>query len=303
MTGDTQTAAFAYLELGWSVLPLCPPKHLGVGRLHAKSCSSPGKCPFFPDTGRSCWDQFKAERPTRAQLARWYGMHPGLNVGVALGPVSGLAAVDVDSEEGEVLLQEMSGGDLPPTWEYATGKGRRLLYSLPAERVIRTHVFKRPGTKEEILQLMSAGRQVVLPPSVHPTGRVYAWRAGRGVEDCPPAPVPAWWPEKVAPRAACAEEGAIGEGGRNNYLCRLAGAMRRVGADEEAIREALVSTNSRRCDPPLSDEEVAAVARSVARYEPNEIPARDRVGDLEEFVAGLALRVKDLEEFVARRGR
>jgi hypothetical protein len=42
--------------------------------------------------------------------------------------------------------------------------------------------------------------------------------------------------------------------------------MRRAGFSQEAIAEALLRENQRKCDPPLDDCEVQAIARSIGRY-------------------------------------
>src|SRR5262245_38796960 len=55
-------AALNYRRLGWSVLGLCPPDHVGVGKTHVKSCTSPGKVPFGP------WKEFQERLPTEAEL-------------------------------------------------------------------------------------------------------------------------------------------------------------------------------------------------------------------------------------------
>lgn len=57
-------------------------------------------------------------------------------------------------------------------------------------------------------------------------------------------------------------------GGRNQALARLAGKLRRGGLSGEAIEAALLQTNAERCRPPLDDEEVRRVARSIGRYAP-----------------------------------
>lgn len=59
------------------------------------------------------------------------------------------------------------------------------------------------------------------------------------------------------------------EGGRNDALTSLAGAMRRRGMSAEAIRAALLVENRTRCTPPLDDEEVEVIGASVGRYEPD----------------------------------
>lgn len=42
------------------------------------------------------------------------------------------------------------------------------------------------------------------------------------------------------------------------------------GMSEEAIEAALLAKNESRCDPPLPEDEVCRIARSVGRYNPAE---------------------------------
>jgi hypothetical protein len=62
--------------------------------------------------------------------------------------------------------------------------------------------------------------------------------------------------------------GAIPEGHRNDTLMSLAGTMRRRGMGFDEIKAALLVSNSKRCDPPLAEDEVRKVASSVCRYKP-----------------------------------
>src|ERR1700677_1781871 len=57
----------------------------------------------------------------------------------------------------------------------------------------------------------------------------------------------------------------IPKGQRNNFLASLAGTMRKRGMSQPAIEAALLQEN-KRCDPPLSESEVLAIARSISRY-------------------------------------
>lgn len=66
--------------------------------------------------------------------------------------------------------------------------------------------------------------------------------------------------------AARNDIGALPEGRRNDGLTRLAGALRRKGASLEEIEPELFKHNERRCQPPLSGEEVNRIAVSVAAY-------------------------------------
>src|SRR5262245_24672513 len=77
----------------------------------------------------------------------------------------------------------------------------------------------------------------------------------------------------------------IPEGRRNAHLASLAGSMRHRDMTPEAMSAALLEENARRCDPPLSEKEVRAIAVSVGRYVPEALtttafPIFDDVGML-----------------------
>jgi hypothetical protein len=179
-------AAKTYLALGLSVLTCCDPHHIGVGRTHVTDCTSPGKVPMHR------WKVFQERLPTLQELEHHWRDYPIGNVGCALGQVSGVVRVDVDGPVGETLLQEMSQGDLPPTWTFASSPaGYGLLYQWPADLPCQTTSLQKAGAHQE-LRLMGNGSQTVLPPSRHPSGSRYTWQAGHSPAEMPPAPAPAW---------------------------------------------------------------------------------------------------------------
>ena len=67
-------------------------------------------------------------------------------------------------------------------------------------------------------------------------------------------------------------DAAIIEGARNNELTKIAGGLRASGLSEAEIVDALTVINTNRCRPPLAQDEVESIARSVAKY-----PVRERV--------------------------
>jgi hypothetical protein len=269
-------AAIGYLARGLSVLSLCPPDHVGVGREH--QCESPGKRPWHT------WKPYQEKLPTEAEVRGWWRLKPNSNVGVALGPVSGLVRVDVEGEEGERRLAELSKGDLPPTWEFTSGKGRGLLYRIPEGVELRT-TYEKPGEGQEV-RFQAKGAQTVLPPSRHPSGRLYQWLPGRGPDDVDAAIMPDWLVGQLradsrggrndkGSKRPLGEEDTVPKGGRNDHLISLAGAMRRRGASVHVIEAALVAENEERCQPPLGKEEVQGIARSAGRYRPFKGTATD----------------------------
>src|SRR5262249_39951402 len=118
-------AALKYMRRGWSVVPVCPPHHLGVGKAHGRRCTKPGKAPLVASK------PYQDRPPTEAAVRAWWATWPNANVGVVLGPVSGLVGIDLDGPAGEGLLREVSREELPETLSFRTGKGRRLLFALP----------------------------------------------------------------------------------------------------------------------------------------------------------------------------
>lgn len=76
--------------------------------------------------------------------------------------------------------------------------------------------------------------------------------------------------ERKARAPVLTEGQRIPEGERDNTLTSLAGSMRRRGMTEEEIFASLKAVNETRCDPPLPEDQVRKVARSVAGYEPDE---------------------------------
>jgi hypothetical protein len=269
---DCLRKALDYLGYGWASLAVCTPDHVGVGKKHAGDCKSPGKAPWGP------WAEFQTRLPTEAELRQKWRDNPMLNVGMTLGGITGLIGLDSDEKGGEELLARLSRGDLPQTLEFTSGKGRRLLYRVPAGVELRP--TPKPGGLEVEsgeLRLLGLGSQTVMPPSRHKdTGRRYAWVPGHAPGEIEPAVAPAWVVELMrkegkgqGKRAAAPADGEpIREGSRNSTLTSLAGTMRRRGLDEAAIAAALLVVNATRCEPPLAEAEVRTIAASVCRYAP-----------------------------------
>lgn len=244
-------AALAYLALGWSVIPMQPR----------------GKRPMVR------WTSYQSQRPSRAEVEHWYRHWPDANVGIVTGRLSGLLVLDVDAGHGgaESLAQlEHEFGAIEPTLECLTGGGGRHLYFRHFGETVPNKAGFRAG-----LDLRGDGGVVVAPPSIHPSGRPYRWRAGCGPGELGPAPMPEWLRAIVGGSAhhpghppshwrALVRRG-VEEGARNASLASLAGHLLWRQVDPDVVLELLLSWNRQRCRPPLADEEVAATVASIAR--------------------------------------
>jgi predicted P-loop ATPase len=109
----------------------------------------------------------------------------GLNVGVRTGRTSKLAngylaCIDVDvkdadyREEAIAVAEEILGFTTAPQVRSGSGHGSRHYYVATREPFKMVTVAKKPGLYE--VCIYSDGRQMVLPPSIHPdTGKRYVW--------------------------------------------------------------------------------------------------------------------------------
>jgi len=256
MTGPIVTA-MSYRDLSWAILPLCGIHH---------GCATPGKVPVDLATGRhlSGWQQRGV--PTLEEIETWLSssLAPRANLGCLTGRVSGVVALDIDGPGGEVLLQRYAQGDLPPTWEYRTGGGRRLIYRY--EEGLRSLKLSGDG-EHEGLEVLSDGRQMVIPPSHHKTGPDYAWEPGRDpwrFGDV--SPCPQWVRELAKPQGKRSTEAWVhllntptSKGGRHPTLVSLAAYLAGHHLDQTVIFALLQAWNEARCQPPKSQAELAQI--------------------------------------------
>jgi hypothetical protein len=210
------------------------------------------------------------EWPTRAttdsdELRSWWKANPSRNVAIACGRASGLVVLDVDSLAAELELMATHGTDWTRTRTVQTAHGKHFYFLYPATGELRNST----GKIADHVDVRGEGGYVVAPPSLHPNGNRYRWKKG----DAELLPAPEWLfaTNGVARAAANGDDGGpIFVGERNATLTRIAGGMRRQGAKREEILAALESVNLR-CQPPLANAEVTAIAKSVSRYAPAEV--------------------------------
>ena len=120
------------------------------------------------------------------QVERWWKQWPDANIGLATG--AGILVLDIDGPDGEATLADLIAvhGPLPDTPEQTTGKGRHLLFSVDGE--VR-NTSRKLGAG---LDTRGDGGYIIVAPSIHPSGKRYAWVEGRKPSDLEIAPAPAW---------------------------------------------------------------------------------------------------------------
>lgn len=279
-------AAKIYAARGWRTLPLHWPKSGGC-TCYKASCASIAKHPLTP---RGCKDA----SADLDQIRRWWEHWPAANIGIATGPESGLCVVDIDGHD--VELPDVIR-DLPRTPIAHTARGRHIYLRYPGDAKVknRTKIQGLP------IDVRGDGGYVVAPPSVHASGTRYGWIVDPAHCDLatPTPDLLAWLfgagagsTDRRNARGAPPIPQIIPEGTGNTTLTSLAGSMRRRGLSESEILAALRAANSR-CQPPLEDEELMQIARSVGSY-PTGNALEDSVVALERLPIVLAAAPEDI---------
>lgn len=137
-----------YWDAGLPVMPLRPNS----------------KIPALPS-----WQTLCHQMPTAEDQAAWLSGWGDGNMGLPLGPQSGVIGLDLDSEDPRVIAVLNRFMPTSP-WKRVGKKGAVYAFKYNGERTYRI----KDSQGNTLLELLSRGTQIVMPPSIHPdTGRPY----------------------------------------------------------------------------------------------------------------------------------
>lgn len=239
---DILAAALDYAARGWHVFP----------------CIAGGKTPLTPNG-------FKDATTDPGQIREFIDAFGQCNIGIATG-ASGLVVLDVDTKNGGIasikaLLQELP--EIRNGLLARTSTDGLHYYFAAREGVELRNSAGRLGAG---LDIRANGGYVIAPPSTGANGNLYRWE-----RDGTPVLLPA----RLLARMQVAKWSAkpltgepVIEGGRNDYLTKQAGKLRRISCEFDTIVAALAAINQGHCKPPLDEYEVRQIAQSVCRYQP-----------------------------------
>lgn len=242
---------------------------------------------------------------TEAQVRRCYSNYmnrynkiPG--IGVATGQIcGGYIVVDLDrkQEKGvdgyEVLRdwQRDNGVELPETWTVITGGGGYHLW-FKTDKAIRGYKNTDLG-----VDLRADGNFIVVPPSLHKSGKRYEWEIDLSprdiecaeanedvlqfIEYCRPSGSEYADSNEGIVRTRRENAGArkmhlpeeIPKGHRHEKLVSLIGTLNRLGVTDEGIELLIRHENEIKCKPPMTEQELQKEIFSAIFTFPKGIPA------------------------------
>jgi len=266
--------AIVYAANGWKVYPIQPPEGKACSCRKGEKCPDPGKHPYHSLGG------LKSATLDVDQLRTIFGSSDA-SIGLLC---ESFWVLDCDGEEGvrdlEALIQ--SYGEFPRTPTVETGGGG-LHYYFKADKRVSKNQTRIKGKSIDIRTTKGA---VVAPPSLHSSGRIYRWTTP---PDVALAAAPEWLIDFVVSKSESVQGAfvfedldlatapGVGEGSRNDRLCRLVGShLARLGDTPELLR--LATEWGSRCSPPIESNGVAkTVANLVAKHYANKSNREDNV--------------------------
>lgn len=263
-----EEAAYDYAARGWRVVPV----------------ARGDKRPWLP-----AWQENATTDETI--IAKWFEQRPDSNIGVALGPSSGILDVECDDERAEETLQKLFEGQIPPCPTFSAHRGKHRLFKWqqglpePAKAVVKIGALEiRTGNG-------GMGAQSVFPPSIHPTGAAYRWiihpddaappalsplicvrllnMAGMGADELS---APTTYRRGRDPEQWEILAEGVNEGGRNAAACAWAGKLLEQTSNVfDAAAVSICWTNLKLWNsqnkPPLEEEELIATFKSILARE------------------------------------
>lgn len=259
-------AALKYAALGFRVFPLAPGTKLP--RKDSKG--------FYDGTTDA------------AVVERWWRETPRANIGIW---TFGLVVIDVDGQKNPWLedVERFETMLAAPAQMTANG-GFHFIFRQPEGTSWKSSasvIAPNVDTKAD-------DGYILITPSELFGGRSYRWLESRELFALVDLPKPKGWlldelstlgERKKPSNGVIYSAGPIPHGERNETLASIAGTMRRHGLSEVAILEALKVTNQERCQPPIADREVAKIAKSISRYEPDQMASIAADGTTIRFAA------------------
>ena len=222
-------------------------------------------CKFFPlkDNSKKPGTGGSWKEAAKSDFTGWTG-----NLGVM--PPEDMVVIDIDSDEAFNRVRRVEGWT-EATFSVKTPRGRHYYWKTTGNYRFQNFAGNNPILGEKVDLRVGGAGYVVAPYST-----IYN-RKYKVLSDSPIATMPDALEQILAKKDVvkiAAAEGSSGkhfsieEGGRDNMLTRIVGFMFNTHASEEAIQAALHKFNTDFCKPPLPDQDIARIWKSIGSKRP-----------------------------------
>lgn len=254
---DHLKAALIYRSKGWCVFPVRPPD----------TPRKPGK-PYIK------WRGLQKKLPSESLVRHWWEQWPDASIALLCGSVSDLIVVDIDPRNGGAEAGKHPLKQSPMVCN-SGGGGAHYYYGFPLDQAeVSTQVnAKSKDPERKGRDVKADGSYVILPPSVHKSGKRYTWRRTGPLISAPswalePSSVGISEPDEAPPWITSLLRDGTEQGNRNDDTAKLGGYLAGKGIPRDiatGIIEAwLISTDTdRESGGGFGPDEVEVTLKSV----------------------------------------
>jgi Bifunctional DNA primase/polymerase, N-terminal/Primase C terminal 1 (PriCT-1) len=282
--------ALAFARHGHAVFPVnWPTQHprhperriCSCGRdLRGLPCGSPAKHPY----GRLAPNGLRSAATDPEVIRAWFTDVPMANLGVVTDK---LVVLDIDPRHGgdESLAALEHEHELPLTWRALTGGGgEHIIFACPDGVEVKNVVAAQMQTPPlgPGIDVRARGGYIVAPPSVHMSGRAYAWSVDHHPQETLMAFAPEWLVARLSshgPSSAGGQRDATPSEAwkrftdkiiteyRDMAAAQVAGHLLRHWVDPYLVAGLMHAWNQTYLEPPLTDQELREILNRIARRE------------------------------------
>lgn len=110
------------------------------------------------------WTNYKDHLPSPTEQEAWLRMYRQNNIGILPGKQSDLVFIDIDTNDEKIIkaITDVTGHS---PWKRVGAKGFVYAFRFSGERAQK---ISQKGGTGHLVEILSSGNQVVLPPSIHP---------------------------------------------------------------------------------------------------------------------------------------
>lgn len=238
------------------------------------------------------WQRYQKERASEDLIRRWWKQWPDANIGIVTGIISGIAVIDIDTEEGKQAIQDyIPDSILMPIANTPSG-GHHYYFKCPDDKLCN-NTRTVPGC-----DLRANGGYVVAPPSTNGNGKAYTWQEGLSIADVPLSELPLayisfiynnkhyllreknnYCPQTSTPSTDVHK--FLTQGRRDNDLFHVANCLIKGGASE-VIASELLELLAKNCIPPFPESEIPLKIQSALSR--SERKQRNLADEVREYV-------------------
>lgn len=319
VTNPLLDAALSYGARGWHVLALWWAEDGICACLDGAGCQSPGKHPIAYAGSRAiCPAGLNSATVDPELLRQWWAWAPEANVGIVTGAVSSIIVLDSDprhgGDESLHMLEESLPDGLPETVRALTGGGgEHVIFAHPGVS-IRNKTGRDWGLPG--LDVRGDGGYIVAAPSLHLSGRRYAWDAGAHPEVTPIAELPVEVVRRLTDGVTPAQNGSrpqlvaggtdieailrgVPDGARGTELFKAASKMRRVDIPYGVAQDIITRAADAAMPAYPRVAALKALDSAYRRYEPSDV-AETEVQDADDDAPRARFKLWTAEEIEAQ---